>query len=138
MMNNYFRWPISKMIQPFEPDESVISQFEHILGLTCQEHPHHKQTNLCFIESDEVRPEYKTTFSFIDVLNYVNAIRSSSKFMQENVSRTSDAVLIVYPRDSDMFWKIVKLGNDLRKQDSSHDKISFEIIAAIDMVLSES
>lgn len=138
MINNYFRWSISNVIQPFESDESVIIQFEHILGLTYQGQPHHMQTNLCFIESDEVRPEYKTTFSFVDILNYVNAIRSSDKFKQDNTSKTSDAVSIMYPRDSDMFWKVVKLGNNLRKHDSSHDKILLEIIAAINMVLSES
>lgn len=137
-MNNSFLWPITRLTQLFEPDELVIGQLERVLGLTYQRQQDPKSTSLCYVNSDEVRDEYKTVFSSVDLLNYVTAIRKSAVLNQSNSFRNSDGVLIMYPRNSAMFWKLVKLGSDIMKEQSSNNVSSIEIIAAINAAISES
>jgi len=78
------------------------------------------QTNLCFVESDEVRDEFRITFNTSDILNYVFAIQQViSKRSPGSASGNPDVVRIGCPKNSSAFWKIVKLGNKLRKSSTS-------------------
>lgn len=70
--------------------------------------------NVCFINSPEVRDDYKITFSADDVFNYVTALLHSPKLNnRESENNVTEPPAIPYPSDSGMFWKIAGLGKQL-------------------------
>lgn len=60
--------------------------------------------NVCFANSDEVRPEFKQSFTTIDLLDYIFAMQHYNKDLQK----------IPIPLDSMHFWKLVQFGRNLR------------------------
>ncbi|MET3026808.1 hypothetical protein ABXT06_09040 [Flavobacterium sp. UW10123] len=63
--------------------------------------------NICFASSDELRPEYRQSFKLVDFLDYVYA------FMHSLVYKESQKIIV--PSEKDFFWKLAKIGSDLRK-----------------------
>src|SRR5438132_1306144 len=57
--------------------------------------------NVCFIESEEVRPEFRETFIFVDVVNYLFGLAHSSAY-HTNIKDFS------YPDGPEIFWRLVK------------------------------
>jgi predicted helicase len=69
---------------------------------------------VCFSGSEDVRPEYRQSFAPIDILDYIYAVLHSyreknKEFLKLDFSR------VPYPADTDTFWKLVKLGGELRQ-----------------------
>lgn len=60
--------------------------------------------NVCFANSDEVRPEFRQSFATIDLLDYIFAMMHCSRDLQK----------IPIPLDTMHFWKLVQFGKDLR------------------------
>lgn len=60
--------------------------------------------NVCFANSDEVRPEFRQSFTTIDLLDYIFAMMHYNKDLQK----------IPIPLDTLHFWKLVQFGKDLR------------------------
>ncbi|MFH6997133.1 hypothetical protein ACHRVZ_04315 [Flavobacterium sp. FlaQc-57] len=60
--------------------------------------------NVCFANSDEVRPEFRQSFTTIDLLDYIFAMMHHNKDLQK----------IPIPLDTLHFWKLVQFGKDLR------------------------
>lgn len=72
--------------------------------------------NVCFISSPEVRDDYKTTFAPIDVLDYIYAVLHSPTYREKYKEFLKiDFPRVPYPKDADTFWKLVKLGGEIRQ-----------------------
>ena len=67
--------------------------------------------NVCFANSNEMRPEFRQTFTMIDVLDYCYAILHSQTF--DEFSRNYD-IGIPITSDSKIFWKLVEIGKKIR------------------------
>lgn len=75
-----------------------------------------KDTNVCFANSDELRSEFRQSFTSIDLLDYSYAILHSSIFKK---GLNNDSQKIPIPLDSNVFWKLVQIGSDLRINENS-------------------
>ncbi len=72
--------------------------------------------NVCFINSPEVRDDFKTTFASIDLLDYVYAVLHSTRYrVKDKKFLKIDLSGVPYPKDADTFWKLVKLGGKIRQ-----------------------
>lgn len=88
-------------------DSEIIHIIENCLGLIFmkEEEP---ETNLCFANSSEVRSEYRQGFRLIDLLDYVFTFVHSSKYRE--------SLNVVMVSESDLFWSLVKIGANFRKE----------------------
>ncbi len=78
----------------------IINQFAEILGLTF--------TN----EKESV----DNTFAPIDILDYIYAVLHSPTYREKyKVFLKIDFPRVPYPKDKDTFWKLVKLGGEIRQ-----------------------
>lgn len=67
--------------------------------------------NVCFAHSLELRPEFKQSFTAIDVLDLSYAILHSSLYSEDlKVGKLK----IPIPQDVAVFWKLVQIGEELR------------------------
>lgn len=93
---------------------SIIHEFEKILSLAfLPEKP--LDLNMCYANSDEVRKEFKSTFTSIDVFDYLLAVLNSKTF--QKVYRKlfqNDLPGIPYPKNDHDFWEMVELGRNCR------------------------
>lgn len=67
---------------------------------------------VCFVNSPELRDEYKTTFTSMDLLDYSYAFLHSPghrpTYMEEGHG-------LPHPKDAETFWQWVRLGGELRQ-----------------------
>ncbi|HSD08701.1 type ISP restriction/modification enzyme [Flavobacterium sp.] len=113
VMDNNSLYRISqKFIADLNPE--VIEQIANILKLTfiTKKDP---QGNICLANNSEVRPEFRETFTLVDLQNYCIAILHS-KISTENNQEflNTDFNRIPIPTDSVAFWKLAQLGSELR------------------------
>ncbi len=71
--------------------------------------------NVCFANSEELRFEFKQSFTAIDLLDLCYAVLHSSIYEDDLKNETQK---IPIPIDSNVFWKLVQFGNTLRNQES--------------------
>lgn len=63
--------------------------------------------NVCFANNTELRPEFRQNFTAVELLDYVYAFTHSSFYKESRkVAITSE---------TDLFWKLVKIGSCFRK-----------------------
>lgn len=67
--------------------------------------------NVCFAHSQELRPEFKQSFTAIDVLDLSYAILHSSLYSED---LKAGELKIPIPQDVAVFWKLVQIGEELR------------------------
>jgi len=79
------------------------------LGMSFVPHKE-KESEVCFINSEEVRPEFKLSFAPVDVFHYVSAMVKEQEC--NGISSTNDELLIPYPKDAVEFWERVKKGEE--------------------------
>ena len=95
-------------------DSEIIKNVEKNLSLTfTKEKEIPSEGEVCFMNSPEVRPEFRLSFSTIDVIDYVYAILYSSSYREKYTRK--DFPEVPFPTDSTAFWKLVALGNELRQ-----------------------
>ena len=63
------------------------------------------ESNLCFANSLDVRPEYRTAFEKIDVIHYICALLPA-----ENANLETDEVLL--PENAAAFWALADVGRE--------------------------
>lgn len=85
-------------------NNDAIKIFADHLGLLFLEEK--ESGNICFSNSEEVRSEYRQSFKLIDFLDYVYA------FMHFTVYKESKIIMI--SSETTLFWKLVKMGSDLK------------------------
>ncbi|GET24391.1 type ISP restriction/modification enzyme [Prolixibacter sp. NT017] len=72
--------------------------------------------NVCFVNSPEVRDDFKTTFAPIDLLDYIYAVLHSPTYREKYKEFLKiDFPRVPYPKDKDTFWQLVKLGGEIRQ-----------------------
>ena len=64
--------------------------------------------NVCFANSDELRPEFKEFFTSADLSNYEYAVSHSEKKYKEIL--VHESIL----KDRLIFWKLVALGSEMK------------------------
>lgn len=99
--------------QQKEDSQEIINQIANCLGLLFT---NEKETegNVCFINSSELRPEFRQSFTSIDLLDYCYAVLHSTI----NEISEINSVRIPITSDSSIFWKLVNYGSELRKRNS--------------------
>lgn len=74
------------------------------------------ESNVCFANSKEVRPEFKQSFAPIDLLDYIYAVLHSPSYREKYKEFLKiDFPKIPAPQDHGKFWQLVKLGGELRQ-----------------------
>lgn len=85
---------------PINIAEEVLQNFVRVLGMEfLNEAPPAGQ--VCFAQSNEVRDDFKTYFTPIDLLAYLNALK-------EVASLRKPTCVLAYPSDARQFWKNVQ------------------------------
>lgn len=93
----------------------TVSQIAKSLGLTFTNEKE-TESNVCFANSDEVRPELKQSFAPIDLLDYIYAVLHSPTYREKYKEFLKiDFPRVPVPPDNVKFWKLVKLGGELRQ-----------------------
>ena len=70
--------------------------------------------NVCFANSEELRLEYKQSFTVFDLLDLCYAVLHSSLY---NKDLENDIQKIPLPLDSNVFWKLIQIGTNFRNQE---------------------
>ena len=96
------------------PDMEVVNEIAEKLGLTFV-FDKETESNVCFINSPEIRDDYKSTFTTTDILDYFYAVLQTPAYSRYLNSRNFDFSHIPHPNDPDVFWKCVRLGGQLRE-----------------------
>jgi predicted helicase len=69
----------------------------------------------CFANNPDLRPEFRTSFAPIDVLDYIYAVLHSPTYREKYKEFLKiDFPRVPYPKDTDTFWSLVQLGSELR------------------------
>lgn len=96
-------------------DRDSKNNLERVLNLQFITAPRDSHGNVCFADDPHLRPEYRTGFHPIDLWDYYYAMWHSRKFWRENQGQSPALQL----PDQELFWKLVRLGNELRRIHSS-------------------
>lgn len=130
-MDNYFNWQVTNNASHLS--EEIISRFEKSMGLECYTKRQVNEPNLCYIESEELRDVYRTRFTQSDILNYIYAMQYSTCLtMNERVLRGVYSYLsIPYPKNSINFWKLTRLGKELKEAGVKDSTLAKELIKRI-------
>jgi hypothetical protein len=96
-------------------NSDIIKQIADGLGMTFTNEKE-TESNVCFANSDEVRPEFKQSFAPIDILDYIYAVLHSPTYREKYKEFLKiDFPRVPVPTDADQFWKLVNLGSELRQ-----------------------
>jgi len=83
------------------------------LGFVAEKEP---EGNVCFVNSPEIRDDFKTTFAPIDLLDYIYAVLHSPNYREKYKEFLKiDFPRVPYPKDSETFWQLVRLGAQIRQ-----------------------
>ena len=94
-------------------DPGVIQRIATDLGVSFVPQKE-KEGEVCFINSEEVRPEFKLSFAPIDLTDYILAVLHNAYNAGHKPLPETGSVVIPYPKDAVGFWDLVKLGEKLR------------------------
>lgn len=99
----------------YDLNPEIVKEIEETTGMVFV--PKNKNGTVCFANNnDELRDEFKVVFTFVDVLNYMFAVLFAPKYQKEYKElKITDFPLIPYPKDAATFWKLVKLGGEIRE-----------------------
>lgn len=96
-------------------NSEIVKQIADVLGLTFTNEKE-TESNVCFANSNEVRPEFKQSFAPIDLLDYIYAVLHSPTYREKYKEFLKiDFPRVPYPTDAKTFWQLVKLGGKLRQ-----------------------
>jgi hypothetical protein len=71
---------------------------------------------VCFLNSEEVRPEYKVSYSSPDIINYVRGYLKSVEYENKYKNLLYEGFLFVpFPNDESEFWRFVQIGKENRR-----------------------
>lgn len=75
------------------------------------------QNNLCLANDREVRPEYRTSFNKMDVIDYIIAFLPDPADSKETKEQGDSHFLEVpLPENAALFWEAVQRGRRLKKR----------------------
>jgi hypothetical protein len=94
-------------------DQEMAQKITISLGLTFINQKE-AEGNVCFADSNEIREEFKETFTAIDLVNYYYAVVNSSAY-RESHQKLLKIDSITIPIDKVKFWRLIQLGKELRR-----------------------
>jgi hypothetical protein len=72
--------------------------------------------SVCYLNSPEVRSEFKISFTRLDLSDYLNGVLCSAVYQERLMDALyPDLVFIPFAADSDEFWRLVEAGRALRQ-----------------------
>ena len=92
----------------------IITQIADILGLLFI-NPKEREGNVCFANSQDLRSEFRQSFTLLDVLDYSYAVLHSTVFQESD--RDKGMVKIPVASDNAIFWQLVQIGSNLRNKE---------------------
>lgn len=93
----------------------IVKQIAAGLGLTFTNEKE-TESEVCFANSKELRPEFKQSFAPIDLLDYIYAVLHSPSYREKYKEFLKiDFPRVPYPTDAQTFWQLVALGGELRQ-----------------------
>lgn len=97
-------------------NSEIINQIAKNLNLTFTNEKETTEGEVCFANSEEVRPEFRLTFAPIDILDYIYAVLHSPAYREKYKEFLKiDFPRVPYPKDANTFWQLVALGGELRQ-----------------------
>lgn len=113
---NYKRGIPTKVAPPFDISSQAIQQISEKLQLSfISEEEMERTSEVCFANSPEVRPEFRSTFTAKDALDYFYAVLYSSKFQKEFEKHLRTGLKsLPIPSDIFIFCKLAVLGSELQ------------------------
>ena len=101
------------LLKHFTLSSTIIKEFEK-----CIELPYvHKKTtesNVCFINSDELRSDFRLNFGSNDLFNYCFAVlHSEMNYYSDFENLKLKSPRIPFPKDAKTFWELAALGGKL-------------------------
>lgn len=102
---------------------NAISQIAKKLGLAFV--PKQEDGNVCFANNNsELRDEYKQTFTIADLQNYIYAVLHSANYKECYKDFLKDDLCkIPYPKNAETFWKLARLGDQIKRTHSLQSKL---------------
>lgn len=99
---------------------NILQQIKEKFGLTFIPEPiNYTQgdaSNVCMANSPEVRDDYQVAFAPIDLLDYIYAVLHSPSYTEKYMEILNiDFARLPYPKESKIFWQLVRLGGELRQ-----------------------
>jgi predicted helicase len=93
----------------------IVSEFEETLHM--QFVAEKTEGNVCFANNnDELQNEYKEVFAPIDILDYIYAVLHSPSYRDKYKEFLKiDFPRVPYPKNKETFWKLAKLGSEIRQ-----------------------
>ncbi len=74
-----------------------------------------KEGEVCFMNSEEVRPEFRLSFAPVDLYRYICAVLQDPLYKTYTEKMPQAGLLhIPYPKDAVDFWEMVKKGGEWR------------------------
>jgi hypothetical protein len=95
-------------------NSDLINQFASHLGLTFLLEKA-DSSSVCYAESEEVSPEYRQSFSAMDLLDYLHAILERSA--GEGAASLKEGIFS--PPQLKQFWELVTIGRELRHRNQN-------------------
>lgn len=93
----------------------IINQLADVLGLLFINQKE-GAGNVCFANSQDLRPEFKQSFTLTDVLDYSAAFLHSKVYHRSD--KDKDFVKIPFPQDAAFFWKLGQSGSNWRNKEN--------------------
>ena len=92
--------------------EEIINQIAHKTGLhfILAKDP---EGNVCMANNNEVRSEFRQTFTPTDILDYAYAILHSSNF--HSAEKKILKINFPYPKNAEIFWKLAEIGSQIKQ-----------------------
>lgn len=88
-------------------DPSMLTAFEKRLGLSLEGEAI-RSGKVCFANTDEVRPEFRTTFTAGEFLCYIFALLVQT----ENLAGKTREIVLPFPEGPEHFWHLVQRGQE--------------------------
>lgn len=96
-------------------NHEIINQIVNTLGLLFIS-KNETEGNVCFANNRDLRPEFRQSFTLLDLLDYSYAILYSKVYDDVN----KEFLKIPIPTDSVLFWKLVQTGSNLRTKENNN------------------
>ncbi|WP_144962440.1 type ISP restriction/modification enzyme [Gillisia sp. Hel_I_86] len=95
--------------------KEIVGQIAENLGLTFIAKKE-VEGNVCMANNEDVRPDFRQTFAPIDILDYIYAVLHSHAYREKyKESLKIGFPRVPYPKNTDSFWKLIKVGGEIRQ-----------------------
>lgn len=109
--------PISNLfldtVRHFSKNKEIVQKIAEILDLIFIDE-NESRGNVCFSNSSEVRPDFRETFTSLDLQNCMFAILySSENFNGNSEIPEMDVIFTLLPKNKIKFWELTEKGREL-------------------------